>query len=322
MWNRRALCRLGRLCACLCALAALGHARAAEEAADDEIVWAVADWPPIFILPQGRAPASPAALGDGRADLAMAELIKRLPGYRHRFELVMPRRMWKSFADGHRFCHAVTLLTPERQKLAYFSPLMLAPPMALAVRTDRRPAGFGATGVSLQAVVAQPGLSGVVEVDRSYGEALDRILDAPPGVPRHTVSRTGQLVPLVGAGRYDYTLEYPFVVAYLQRQPGFAYPVESVSLAESREWLVSHVACTRGEWGRRVMLDIDAAIREAAASPALRRAAEQWLPESVRDGPRAERFFEERARTSYPPDGAPVRPKPGVGAQGTAFLAP
>ncbi len=283
-----------------CALAPAAHAQAPAQEPERQITWAVKDWPPVMILQQGHAPASAAQLGRGWVDRMLAEIIARLPQYRHSFQLMNRQRIVGAMQDGVPVCDPSTLKTAERERWAVFTPAMPIPPVALVLRAQSRPAiTGGAPVVSLSELAHRKGLTGRFEAKRSYGAAIDQVLAREgDNLSAELVSRPGQLTSLVAKGRYDYTLEYPMVVEYLQQMEQSPIVLDTVPLKEAQQWGVNHVACTRSPWGEAVVRDIDAAIRAASASREYREVLTPWLPAAYMQKNRARmaEFFDERGR--------------------------
>lgn len=264
-----------------------------------EILWFIADWPPVHILARMQTPETVADLGDGQIDRVMAELIPRLPEYQHRFEQMNSRRLWRDIAAGRAICTASALKTPERLAIAYFTPTLLVAPLMVVVRADRAEKLLaGRASLLLQALLRRTDWLGLLETDRSYGPTLDALLAAYPAGKREATSRLGQTTELVAAGRADYTLDFAHTVEYLQRGGVLRTPLAVLPIQEAGDWSVGHVACTRNAWGRQAIEAIDRAIRQAAATRAYRDAYARWLPEALRERSRAqtEAFFDARVQ--------------------------
>lgn len=282
------------LAAALCA----PGAQAAEER--PVIHWMVADWPPVMILKDGRAPATPSDLGDGVVDRMLMDLTRRLPRYEHRFQLSTTRRTWHAMALGEPLCQASAFATPQRERLAYFTPAVLMPPVALVVRRElaAQLSPHGAA-VDLQQLMLRSDLQGRLESARSYGATLDVLVGEQ--IPREPVSNIGQMAQLVSKGRVDYTLEYAATVEYWRRQGQLSQPLVALPLREGADWTVAQVACTRSPWGREVIAAIDAAIRAAAATRSYRDLVFSWqvAPPSEAERHRVDQFFSERMLRSH-----------------------
>jgi uncharacterized protein (TIGR02285 family) len=281
-------------------LAALCCGWAAAQEPPGQITWIMLDWPPLMVLQGEAAPATAAQLGAGIADRKLAELVSRLPQYRHGFQLSSRPRLWEAMRDGQNVCDVLAFKSQEREALAYFTPFLLVPPLSLVVRADAKPRiTQGAGTVSLAMLMKKGEFSGGIEASRSYGPELDPLLSAGAGkLSREGGPRTGFMTQLLAVGRYDYTLEYPMVVEYMRQQQMLPQPLEVVPLKEAQNWAVSYVACTRNAWGKAVIQDIDAALRAAAMARPYREAMLPWLPAAYwqKNRARINAFYDERAK--------------------------
>lgn len=284
----------------LCLLALWGCAAGAW-AHELRIVWVVVDWPPFMVLKDGRAPASAQALGSGSVERMMAEIIARLPQYRHEFQLSNTQRMWPAMQRGQNYCYPMAAKSAERMNHAFFTPIALLPPQALVFNAKQRESLVGAaTGqVSLIKLLREHGEQGRLLETRAYGEQLDALIEVHgQTLKRELMASTGSLLHPLSAGLFGFTLEYPSVVEYARRQGELAGPLEMTGVAEAQDWFSGYVACTRNVWGRQVVADIDGAIRKSAGTPAFRNAIAAWLPPDYAKA-HAERmraFYDARAK--------------------------
>lgn len=269
-------------------------------AQSERIVWAIVDWPPYMILRDGKAPQGPDALGNGVADRLMAEITKRMPEYRHEFQLANVQRLWSMMARGENLCYAVALKRPERMGIAYFTPAFIGPPPALAVHRARRDAITGnADPVSLVKVLHEHGAEGRLESKRAYGTQIDAVIAAhPKAIQLELVPTTGALLRPLSAGLIGFTVEYPATVEYARRTGDVNMPVDTIGISEAQDWSVGYVACTRNAWGKRVIADVDVAVRKAAQSPAYSGAMANWMPKEFaqKNAERMRSFYEARGK--------------------------
>lgn len=259
-----------------------------------------------MVLKDHKAPATPTELGNGVADRTMVELIQRLGDYHHKFQLMNTQRLWESFENGENLCYAAAFKTPEREKVAYFSPAMVIPPIALVIRKSDRQRIVGASpDMALTELIRNPALKGQLETVRSYGPTVDKILaGAPTPIPRELVSTPGALVRLVELGRLDYTLDYPMVALQYLASSAKTQTLEAIALTEAQEWPVNYIACTRNAWGQTAIRAIDVAIRKAAKSQNYRDALMRWLPTDYANRHRAHlnAYFDQRPNAPHQPN--------------------
>jgi uncharacterized protein (TIGR02285 family) len=265
-----------------------------------EITWTLEEWPPFNMLRNGKIASNPQELGDGAIDHMLLEIIKRMPGYHHIFQLSNLQRVRHGMEQGENLCTASAIKTPARLKHSYFTPEFLGTPMALVVHQTRKDAILGdANPVSLAKVIAQHGEEGRFQYLRAYGPQVDAVIEkSPVEVKRERVPASGFLLKPLSQGLYGFTLEYPAVVEYARRRGNLTGPLLTVPIEEAPDWIVGYVACTRNDWGRHVIEDIDRAIRQASADPNYYDAMEKWLPAEYSKGflPKMRDFYVQRNR--------------------------
>lgn len=251
---------------------------------DNPLEWAVSDWPPGFILKNGNAPATPADLGDGVFDRASAEIIARLPGYRHSFVRANLQHILAAFGNGDNLCALGLLKTAEREQVAYFSPILVSPAVTLVIRQDRQAEmQLHAATVSLKHITEErTDLAGTLESARSYGADIDRILNrGGANLSRVPTPESGYLLHALDIGRIDYTLENPLVVEFQRQRSAFDHALVTIALNDVPMLSTTNVACTRNAWGKKVMGEIKVAVRDAARGRAYRDIVNHWIPKSL-----------------------------------------
>ena len=271
---------LRRLCSAIVLILATTWPACAQE---NTVTWGVVDWAPTFILKNGKTPTKPEDLGNGLIDRVTASLAARMPAYHHVFLQANLQRIFAEIAVGNHICYAGAFKTPEREKIAYFSPSILTSTVALIVREDRiQKLQLQGASTSLKHLIEErTDLSGYIESGRSFSPMIDQVLQSGGKNQRRiTVPRTGHLLQLLDAGRMDYTIDYPYVVEYQSRLGQFKNSLLAIGLDDAPAVATAYVACPRTAWGKDVMLHIDAALRDAAHDTTFRHAATDWLPEA------------------------------------------
>jgi uncharacterized protein (TIGR02285 family) len=250
-------------------------------AADKSIVWAMNDFPPNFIFPDGKLPTTATELGQGYGDRSMANIIARLPQYQHQFLQANVPRIMAQMEHGLNLCFASVNKTSSREKFAYFTPIFLHPPMGLVVLRDRQSTSvLQKPPQSLASILKEhKDFQGYVESERSYNREIDALISkGNASLQKITVPNTGHLLRMLDAGRMDYTLEYPMMVEYQSKKLIVKNKLSVIPLVEAPDWITSYVACTRNPWGQERIHDIEVAIGDAARSQAFRDALNQWIP--------------------------------------------
>ncbi|MBW8845241.1 MAG: hypothetical protein JF607_09735 [Burkholderiales bacterium] len=278
---------------------ASGTALAAEAPpAVDSILWLVSN---TMAVPDGDVMRHP-------ADELTHWLQARLPGVTLKPMVANAERSWTLIREGRRACHAGAARTPERERLAYFTDTWLVPPPQLIVRQDRRAAlPLDARGaVDLEALLSDGTLRGVLNQGRSYGAALDALINAQPTGPQ--VQRVyggdygSNLLAMLMQERADYTLDYPNVlIAQASQPPGEQAgepPLAALPVKGASDPVVSGVACPRTRWGHAAIRLIDAALGTPEGAALLRDTLRVSLPPDTQRAYREawDAFFKLRAR--------------------------
>lgn len=230
-------------------------------------------------------------------DRQLAEIIARMPQYRHTFVLSNVQRILSGFAKGETLCYASAFKTPEREAIAYFTESTTIPTVNIIVRSDRRPGlRLSEPAISLKSLVfTRTDLVGYIESMRSYGPSIDPLLGtAGENVKFLKVAAPGELVRTLDAGRMDYILEYPMVVEYKRRLEHYEHAFDVIQLEDAPALAVGSIACSRNAWGKQAIADIANAVRDAAHSPSYRNSVSDWLPESMVKAvrPKMEEFYD------------------------------
>ena len=288
-------------------LLAAGMARAAAAAPSepDTITWLVMEMPPFFSYNKGQPPTTPQELQRGEIDGLQRLLISQMPAeVKHEFvEASLPR--FEAMArEGRAVCSMFHLRTPERLQWLYFTHLL--PPLEsrelhVVVRRDQLPRFQTDKGapIALSALLNRSDLSGLLARDRSFGKRINGLLtDAGDKAPGTVVLGHGlHLLPMLRAGRMDYTLEYPLVVStYLHDNPQ-GQDLALLPLVEGRSTQVATVGCSRSPAGKRAVELIDAAERRLAQDPQRDALIRDWrgtIDEA--DRLRLKRYLDERAK--------------------------
>jgi uncharacterized protein (TIGR02285 family) len=279
--------------------------QAAGPAAPLTITWLVMEMPPHFSYPNHQPPHSPGELGPhGEIDGLQRLLIAQMPPEIHHIFIEAGLSRFEALArQGDAVCSMFHVKTPERLQWMYFTSLM--PPMDsrdlhVVVRGDalRRFTEHG-QAVQLAELLRRPDLVGLLPRGRAYGPRIDGLLQAAgdAGPKDVTTGRVAHLLPMLRAGRMDYTLEYPSVVAeYLRENPNGPALVE-LPIVEGRSTNVATASCARSPAGRRAIEAIDLAVRRLAQSPQRDALIRVWRgPLGENDRERLSRYMDERAR--------------------------
>jgi uncharacterized protein (TIGR02285 family) len=278
---RRARAPRVALPALVLALAAAAFTAAPRPAAADEITWLTMEFPPFFIHEGSDK-------GQGIADGVTHILARHLKGHTHREELAEPATVMTRLKAGDHVCHAAYIKTADRQRVLEFSqPDLILPPNGVTTRRENvvRLTGGAAGPVSLAKLLQNHDLKLAVAVGRSYGPALDTLLERTRG-SAHVYWRHGEdiyksLFEMLMKGSVDYLVGYPYEARYVARLRGVEDQVVTLPLVEMPDYTLAHVVCPKTPWGRGVVAEVNRALAVERPRPEYRQAIERWLDPSM-----------------------------------------
>ncbi|MBV8605016.1 MAG: hypothetical protein JO224_10060 [Pelomonas sp.] len=187
-------------------------------------------------------------------------LRSRWTGVEHLFEQANPRRGWEMIGNGEPACYLFAGRTPERDRLAYFTDVLLTPPPGVIVRRDKLAAlpRDAAGEVDLPRLLADRRLRGAINDGRSYGDYINAQLRAAPAdanLKRYSANDFGRNIPeMLVKGRADYGFGW-VRAAELGSAAG---QVVGAPVAGNTELVHAGIACPRTSWGLTVIRQVDA----------------------------------------------------------------
>ena len=240
------------------------------------VLWAVADRPTSYIL---HGPDK----GRGTVDEVYALLHKGLSDDDHVLvEMNFPRTLEK-MRQGECVC-SMGFKRPEREEVAYFSePAVLALSYGVISVRGRLDMFLHGGQLSLEQLLNDKRFKGAVLQQRSYGEITSLISD-------HTHDGSLMVLPpgsdtqeIVLQGRADYLIEIPSFFMYQAREKGQQEHFVSYVIEEyTTPVLVAYVFCTRNDWGKKFIQQVNAIIRKERDTASYREIIERWYDENSR----------------------------------------
>jgi len=284
---RRALALLLALAPCAAALAAEGQ----DPMAVDRITWLTSD---------STAPAVRNA--HGVTDRIVRYLKVWWPGVTHEVVVANAKRSWQMIQDGQSVCRANMVRTPEREKQAYFINTQLTPPPQLVVRRDRlvRLPRTASGEVLLPQLLADNSLRGALVDGRSYGPAIDEMLEHRPAGSTVTLYSPrdfgGRILQMVLLDRADYSIEPDMALVML----GDPKDLVTVPIRGASDLVMAGIACPRTPWGLAAIRGIDRAYGRPEGAANLREGLMHWLtPETqAHYATQFDQFYRERSKPS------------------------
>ncbi len=247
--------------------------------AKDQIIWRISMFPPWTIT---EGPFK----GEGWMDDATRLIQDKMPNYQHKFINAPIARFIRSVKAGKPMCFASTLKKPERKEYLHFSlPAGISLANALVVRKDKlQKFGNPTESISFETVLQNPSLRGGILTGRSHGTGIDPLLQKYPdaNIDYFSIDHENQFRMLL-ADRLDYVLEFPTSVSYLEKSLEKEGHAATLTIQEQDPYILSHVACTKNEWGKKVIDQIDQVLLVERPTALYRSYMEKWRdPNSVR----------------------------------------
>lgn len=251
--------------------------------AKETINWMEAVAPPFYIH-DGELQ------GQGYQDIITALIKKQLPRYEHRHMKANISRHYQQWKEGKQACGLAMFKTPERLGFAYFSiPSVFTLPTVLIVHKDRFSDFDGTETVSL--VELLKGNKFVVgrSNNRSYGLEFDNALNVH-GNESNVFTYEGpelsqNLFKMLLAGRIDALAGLPEEAMYLAETMGVRDKITTIGIRENQvnhDASLTYVACSRTEWGKKTIEDINAVLLRLRPTEEYRAAYERWLaPDAI-----------------------------------------
>jgi uncharacterized protein (TIGR02285 family) len=230
--------------------------------ARETITWVNENFPPAFIL---DGPDK----GNGITDGAVSVYKKYLPEYNHRHLIANMTRILELMKTGKKVCYAGFIKTTEREKYIQFSlPNIITYANTIIAKKDSINLLFGTKkSASLKTLLKKDKLKLGLTHGRAYGGVIDQLLSTYAGTNKNIFFRSGQnellgLLEMMDHKRIDYTIGYPWEVAYLANQINKRnqYSVISIRETEGQQWVLSYAGCPKNEWGKKFIQKLNAVL--------------------------------------------------------------
>ena len=252
---------------------------------EDTIDWMEADAPPFFIH-EGEFK------GQGYEDLITDILIENLPQYKHSHMQANISRHYQQWKQGEKSCGLAMYKTPERMEFAYFSiPSVFTLPTVLIINKEKFNTFGGMKTVSLTDILKSQKYVVGRSRNRSYGLEFDNTLNEH-GNDQNIFAYEGpeltlNLFKMLLAGRIDALSGLPEEAMFLAEKMGIRDQIMTLNIAENQvnhNASLSYVACSKNEWGKTAIDNINQVLLEQRGTERYRVAYERWLDPSSIEG--------------------------------------
>lgn len=251
----------------------------------NSIVWLEAVAPPFYIH-EGEFQ------GQGYQDLMTNILKNNLPEYEHSHMIANISRHYQQWKQGEQACGLAMYKTPERMEFAYFSiPSVITLPTVLIINKENFNNFGGTKTVSLKNLLKSKDFVVGRAKNRSYGIEFDDTLNIY-GNDKNIFTYEGpeltlNLFEMLLAGRIDALSGLPEEAMYLAETLGIKDKIMTLNIVENQtnhNASLTYVACSKTEWGKKAIEDINKVLLKVRPTESYRTAYERWLDPSSIEG--------------------------------------
>jgi len=248
----------------------------------EKLFWRITDLKPTYIL-DGKQK------GFGSADHILNYLKQRLPNYKHDVGILALEDFLIASQRDINMCYANFKKNTQREKTFYFSiPSAFQLEYKVAMRPSPLLTATKPSTVSLKALLEDETLILGLHNQRSYTKTLDSLispyLNSKQVYIHHGKHPINQLLKMLMNKRIDYTLVKPSQLAwYLQTTPlNEQINITGLAMLEAEKTTMVHVACTKNEWGKKVINKINNILLRARKTSNYKQGLVRWVPASDR----------------------------------------
>ena len=252
------------------------------------ITWVKNDAPPFYIIDeqvinkQVRDKQCHRGFGDQLQDIIERKLNK----YSHQTIKAPLSRLEATWSQYTPLCFATMIHEPPVNKEYIVSlPNAVYLPHGIITRkeyADGIPRNDDGT-LSLAALLSNPGKHRMGQIaGRTYGETIDTILAAHSDnlsiSERAGSTETAGILQMLSKHRFDFIIEYEFVLNHHIDQGDFVNELVFIPIAETRgQYVLGAVGCSASDSGRQAINAINSVLPELVTSREYRRAVADWL---------------------------------------------
>ncbi len=194
-----------------------------------------------------------------------------LTDYEHvTFKATIPR-IETELKGKNLVCYPGSSEADRRRQFSYLTSQYVQPSPQIVARKEiaERIRKTQKKGVSLQKVLQDTSLRGLIGESRSFGSSIDRILAKGYGNLKTGVFDTfgPGLMNMIEKYRADYTIEYPFILHNLRENAKVGLDLETIPLIDVAPTITQYIACSKTPEGHKVIERVDQIIRNHVKDP-------------------------------------------------------
>ncbi|MGS0496682.1 TIGR02285 family protein [Pseudoalteromonas mariniglutinosa] len=247
------------------------------------INWVVADFAPYYIFNDQYA-------GTGRDESIVTLLEQQLPAYTFKRTILPSSRTIQELANpNYTYCMLSLYQSPHRRQHIQFSQqtstVGLSPSVAIHKELAQQLKLDLNQPVSLDALLNQYKLALGISMSRSYGDAIDAIINN--SADASIIIRPGRdtlasLTYMLKKKRIDILLGYPSEHYYLAKSMGFDDELIQLPLTEAPELSYGYIGCTNNKQGIEQVKILNTALEQVKQQAAYQEILLRWLPDNLK----------------------------------------
>lgn len=234
--------------------------------------------------------------GQGYIQKSLKLITQKLPEYEHHMVFTTIARALSDIKHKKKVCYPALFITPEREEFMYFSySSIMNPSNRIIARKGVLDSFVNGGIVDVNDVLQFQNITFAKVKGRSYAHHIDEIFAAIPDKSNIFTISSPDLSPIfqmIALGRIDATLAYPFELNhYLRVHPEFKEQFDSYPIAGMPLYSFGSVACSKNEWGKKVIAKVNTILTEIKPTLMYKNAMTTWR-ESERTNPIFEQVYQ------------------------------
>lgn len=247
------------------------------------INWLTHDFAPYYIL-NGKYQHQ------GRDESVITLLEQQLPHVTFKRVVIPSGRAIQELANKSATHCALSLYKNEfRKSFIHFSEHSsttgLSPSIAMHKGLAKSLGVANGKAVSLHDLLAEKKLTLGVSMNRSYGEALDKVINNTPDINiviRPTRNSLASLTYMLNLKRLDILLGYPSEHHYLAKSMYFEENLTQRAIVEAPPLSYGYIGCTKNEQGAKNIQLLDEQLKKIKQTEQYHQVMLRWLPEHLK----------------------------------------
>lgn len=239
--------------------------------AKDSITWYVSDWAPFYIT-RGKQKRK------GINDKLIRYIHRQLPGYEMETKNMNATVMKKALENGDNICQLDLFVTPEREKLAYFTktPAIIDAPLRLFIRAKDEKRLNLPPVIDINELLNNEKLKGTFVKNRSYNTLIDDAIKNTGNKNVKVNESTKRVIKDFFRGKTDYVVEYSAVISYMKSINKYRGEIYSLTIKDTQPYVMGYVGCSKTLWGKTTIDAIDEVLKKHRHDDAYKKILEEW----------------------------------------------